>query len=142
MFHRALLKSYIIAAIIIVLCLLPGQTFPKVEQSIIGLDKLVHILMYIPFAWTLVFGFKLQNRFSSLQQNAFLIALAIVVFLGVFTELLQKLLTPDRFAEYLDVVADIVGGLLGLLTYRWGERLILFWNKIWDGTTRDSTGIY
>lgn len=131
MFHRALLKSYFISAVIIILCLLPGQTFPKVDQPIIGLDKLIHILMYIPMAWTLVYGFKLQQDFEKLKRHAFKYALVIVILLGGFTEVLQKLITPDRYAEYLDVVADIVGGAIGLLTYRWGEKLILWWNSIW-----------
>ncbi len=130
MFHRALLKSYIIAAIIIVLCLLPGQTFPKVEQPIIGLDKLVHILMYVPLAWTMVFGFKLQKRHPKLTEKAFLYTFVIASAYGAFIELLQFALTPDRAAELWDFVADVAGVLLGLLTYKIGEKLILFWNKI------------
>lgn len=131
MFHRSLINAYLVALLILVLCLLPGKSFPKVEQPILGLDKMIHLVMYVPLAWTLVFGFKFQHRYPKLQRKALLYAFVIASVYGGAVELLQRFLSPDRFAEWLDLVADMLGVLLGLLSYRWGEKLILWWNKLW-----------
>lgn len=130
MFHRSLLKSYLVALLILVLCLLPGQSFPKVNAPVIALDKLIHLIMYIPLAWTLLYGFKTQNRYEGLQRKAVMYALLVASVYGGIVELLQLFVSSDRFAEWLDLVADIAGVLLGILTYRWGEKLILWWNRL------------
>ena len=139
MFHRSMFKAYFVALIILILCLLPSQTFPKVGQPVVGLDKLIHLLMYVPLAWVLIFGFKVQSKYRYLQQRAFFYALMFAGLYGAFIEVLQMCLTVDRMAEWLDFAADILGLLIGALSYRWGEKLILWWNRLWGKSTTQET---
>jgi len=131
MFHRSLFKTYLLAFIILVLCLLPSSSLPKVEQDSFAFDKLVHFLMYVPLAWTMVFGFKLQTRFPALKRRALVATIFIASFYGSVVELLQLLLTPDRYADWFDLLADVLGVLGGIASYKFGRRLILWWNKLW-----------
>lgn len=130
MFHKSLIKAYICAGIILVICLMPGSSLPSVDVEWMFSDKLVHFLMYIPMVWTLAFGFKLQTKHPKLQTQYLLWSCVIAVAYGILIEFLQFALTPDRAAELYDMFADAGGALFGVLTYRVGEKLILFWNRI------------
>lgn len=130
MFHKSLIKAYICATLILIVCLLPGGALPKLKVEIISLDKFVHLVMYIPMMWTLAYGFKWQIKYPSLQHKYLFYAFILSCFYGAFIELLQWSLTPDRAAELFDFFADVAGAALGLLTYMWGERLIRFWNRL------------
>ncbi len=132
MFHRLMSKAYLVAFTIMVVCLMPSTTIPSPEISWEYMDKLVHVIIYIPLAWTLYYGFKYQNRFFLLKENTFLFALIIASLYGALMEFLQFVLTQDRAAEFLDIIADMVGVLIGLLTSKVGVALILFWNKQWN----------
>lgn len=130
MFHKHLTKAYICSALILIVCLLPGSSFPTVDVQWVSLDKLVHLIMYVALAWTLAYGFKWQTTYPHLHQRFLLYAFLISCLYGAFIELLQFALTPDRAAELFDFVADAVGAALGLATYTWGESLIRFWNQL------------
>lgn len=141
MFHRSLFKAYIVSFLILVVCLLPGSTFPSTGVEWVSLDKVIHLIMYVPLAWTLAYGFRLQSRYAKWQEKALLYTFILASVYGALVELLQFALTPDRAAELWDFVADVAGVVLGLLTYRIGERLILFWNRIWDRNITKGSGI-
>ncbi len=132
MFHRSLYKAYSVAFIILFLCLLPGGSLPKVGVSIVSFDKWVHLMMYIPLAWTLAYGFKKQKRYPKLALNALWWVFLVASFYGAFIELLQFSLTPDRCAELFDIIADIAGVGFGILTHKLGIRLIVRWNEFWN----------
>ena len=130
MFHKYMSKAYIVAFIILVVCLLPGSALPSPEIDWVSFDKFVHLVMYVPLAWTIFYGFNNQSKYSISKRKSLMFTFVIALFYGALIELLQFAITPDRAAELWDFVADVVGVVLGLLTLKIGERLILFWNKI------------
>ena len=62
-------------------------------------------------------GFIKQWRFSFLLNKIRVISLIIAIIYAIIIELIQHYLTVDRMADYWDVVADIVGAILGLAMF-------------------------
>lgn len=128
--HGPLINAYICVVLILIVCLLPGSSFPSVTVNWISFDKLVHVIMYLALSWTLSFGFKRQNTLTRIQSRFLLWTFIISCVYGALIELLQFALTPDRACELYDFFADALGAGLGLMTFKLGERLILFWNRL------------
>ena len=62
-------------------------------------------------------GFIKQWRFSFLLNKIRIISLIIAVAYAIIIELIQHYFTVDRMADYWDVIADIVGAILGLAMF-------------------------
>jgi VanZ family protein len=88
------------AAFILVLSLIPPSSLP--ESSIIGIDKLVHLVFYFIFMWLCMLGWDM-----SLKK-----ALVLAVSYGLLIEILQHTLTSLRYFDLFDVVANSIGALL------------------------------
>ena len=83
-----------------------GSSIPK--SYIFTLDKLLHILEYY------IFGTLLFFIFLSASQKPAIISLIIGIFYSFIDELYQS--TVDgRNSSILDVLADIIGLILGLV---------------------------
>lgn len=132
MFHKSLLKAYIVLFLILVVCLLPGSSLPTVGVEWVSLDKFVHLVMYIPLVWTLAYGFRYQSIYPKLKQRRLFFAFIVACVYGALVELLQFALTPDRAAELYDFFADAAGAAIGVLTVKLGEYLIDLWNRIFS----------
>lgn len=94
---------------LLVLCFLPGDATP--EAPMVNFDKAVHAIAFaaVTFAW----------RRAGL---GLLPALLLGVTLAIVTEGGQALLANGRSGELLDLAADAVGVVLGLvLTARGGD---------------------
>ena len=88
-------------------CFIPAKEIPDVNVPFI--DKWVHLVLFGGFAFLWLCARPVIN-FKSLL-GMFLIAVS----LGSFIELMQGLLTfLGRSMEFMDAVADSVGGLLGI----------------------------
>ena len=88
-------------------CFTPGKDLPKVDVPLI--DKWVHLVMFGGFTFLWLCARPIRTTAS--LAILFLIAVA----LGSFIELMQGLLTfLGRSMEFLDAVADAIGGILGI----------------------------
>ncbi len=88
-------------------CFTPGKDLPKVDVPLI--DKWVHFILFGGFTFLWLCARPIVNLRSLF--SLFLIAVA----LGSFIELMQGLLTfLGRSMEFMDAVADSIGGLLGI----------------------------
>ena len=130
MFHRPLIKAYICAALILLVCLMPGSSLPGVNVEWLALDKLVHFIMYVPLTWLLAFGFKNQTRYPQLKKRYLMYAFITSCIYGALIELLQFAIAPDRAAELYDFFADALGSAIGIFSFRFGEWLINQWDRI------------
>lgn len=83
------------------LVLLPGSSIP--EPGIPGIDKLVHVCLFLAWSVAIVHDFNL--RWYSALAAAFAFAL--------FTELIQ-LAAVGRSFDWIDLLADTVGAVLGI----------------------------
>jgi VanZ family protein len=89
---------------------LPSQSIPAVGVN----DKLEHMLAYFGLSFLLYLTLLFQKKSIMLKKYAMLFTLLIVVFYGVLDEV-HQLLIPGRSCELLDFLADMLGGILGIV---------------------------
>ncbi|MBT0607713.1 VanZ family protein [Aequorivita echinoideorum] len=94
---------------------LPTSGFPKVTFS--AADKLVHVGIYffLAISWQWFISEKHQKP---LPRNIIFGLLLAFLFYGIIIEILQHLLTASRDADLLDVLANMVGTVIGVLVFR------------------------
>lgn len=107
------------AVIILVLCGLPPQDVEKMKLfNFPQLDKFVHMALYLGFGLFVMAVLTLHKRLRG-TKTIYLIAIAICALYGWIIELLQRYLFVGRSYELLDLLADIIGAVLGVLLYNW-----------------------
>jgi len=79
-------------------------------------DKVVHVTLHamLIFVW-LHYYCSLKNTHKILFVIAMFLGLC--VFYGIIIEILQGVLTKDRQADINDVIANIAGSFLGIITF-------------------------
>jgi VanZ family protein len=104
--------------VILVLTGLPGSVFPHVKPAL-GLDKVVHILMYASFAFLCIWGYREQfvSNGKDYRIKALVLAAVISIMYGGLTELMQEYLVPMRTGDWYDFLADTIGTLLGISVF-------------------------
>lgn len=93
------------ASLVTVLAVIP--TDPRLSAG--QLDKPLHLCEYLLFAWCVIQAAR-SSQWS--RRTGVTAALIVPVLYGAFLEGIQSLL-PYRSAEFLDVVVNTVGALLG-----------------------------
>jgi len=96
--------------LIFTLTTLPTTSIPDVG---IG-DKISHFLAYFGLAVLVNLTFQLQEKYNQLRRRSHLYTILIVALYGFFDEL-HQLLIPGRICAFDDWVANIVGGVVGIL---------------------------
>ena len=104
--------------VILILTGLPGSVFPRVKP-VVGIDKVVHVLMYAGFAFACIWGYRKQFVSNRLQykKKALLLAIIISIAYGGLTELMQEYLIPSRTGDWIDFLADSLGTLIGITVF-------------------------
>ena len=103
---------------ILLLTGLPGSCFPKVKPAI-GLDKIVHLLMFMGFAFAILWGYRKPYREggSAYRRKALWLTFLVSIAYGGVTEIMQECLVPSRFGSVYDWIADVIGSALGVLIF-------------------------
>ncbi len=101
--------------VILILTGLPGSVFPHVKP-VVGMDKVVHILMYATFAFLCIWGYRSQfiTNGKTYRTKALILATIISILYGGITELMQEYLVPTRTGDWFDFLSDAIGTLLGI----------------------------
>ena len=104
--------------IILILTGLPGSLFPRVKP-VVGIDKVVHLLMYAGFAFACLWGYRKQfvSNGSAYRKKAIILALVISIAYGGLTEIMQEYLVPKRTGDWMDFLADSIGTGIGVLIF-------------------------
>lgn len=104
--------------VILILTGLPGSLFPSVKPSL-GLDKIVHLIMYAGFAFACLWGYRKQFVSNGLayKKKAILLAVVIGIAYGGLTEIMQEYLVPKRTGDWYDFLADCIGTALGAIVF-------------------------
>ncbi len=84
---------------------------PKIAVS----DKGIHFIFYAIFAFLLYFPLRVNTKRSFTFVTTSLLVLLVGFTLGAVVELIQHYFIIGRFGEYLDIVANTIGLLVGLL---------------------------
>lgn len=120
-------------AVILYATLSPDPALADDLPSIPHIDKLIHAIMFGGLYGAVVFDTyrfrKSRSRFSPLGIRFLLsLALAIMAF-SVVDELMQKELTTERSAEFLDLIADWVGICVAFFSAPPAVRAVLRFGK-------------
>lgn len=117
-FTRNSYPGILCGIVILILTGLPGSVFPRVKP-VVGIDKVVHVLMYAGFAFACIWGYRKQFVSNGLQykKKALLLAIIISIAYGGLTELMQEYLIPSRTGDWIDFLADSLGTLIGITVF-------------------------
>ena len=91
-------------------CFTPGEELPEVPVPLI--DKWVHILLFSGFSFFWLLGYPA----ATFRRMALMVLLSLVF--GSLIEVAQGIFTfLHRSMEFMDAVADTIGGLTGVLVF-------------------------
>ena len=118
---RAIVFAIIWTAFIFSACLIPGRDIPNVAIPLI--DKWVHFIIFggFTFLWLCVY------QSTNLKKRIFMFFMAVLT--GYIVELLQGSgITSGRSYDLMDVLADSIGGALGVILFyflnkKYGRRI-------------------
>lgn len=89
---------------------LPSQSVPSVGVN----DKVEHLLAYFGLSFLMYLTLLFQKKSITLKKNALLFTLLFVLGYGILDEV-HQLLIPGRSCELLDFMADMLGGIIGII---------------------------
>jgi VanZ family protein len=90
---------------------MPAEDIPQIDLFE-GADKLVHFCMYLGFTWLVCWSLRSESKSVI---NYFVIILTVGW--GILMEVLQLLMQFGRSFEWMDVLANSVGAITGVLIY-------------------------
>lgn len=109
--------SFIICAFLIFF-LSSQSKLPSPSKPFFGLDKILHIIAFGSFAFTLTFWFTAEKWINNMQKYALLVV-CITALYGISDEVHQYFV-PNRSSSFYDLLADTVGAFLAV-----GLKLLL-----------------
>lgn len=108
--------TFLISAVIVILSVIP---IPEVEplEDIPLFDKWVHFVMYSAVAVAMWADAWIDFRKTGKEPSLFfaVISNTYPAILGGAMELVQAYCTTNRSGDYMDFLADCIGGYLGVL---------------------------
>lgn len=118
------MKFYIPALLwIIIITYLSAFPGPQIDLSfnLLAPDKASHFAAYGLLSVLIGWGFfkrQEDNKKKALPVKTFIVIVLFGSFYGVLMELMQYLFLPNRYFEYGDMLANLLGSFLGLLLIR------------------------
>ena len=115
------LFSFIVALIIMYLCITNAHNFDKVPLvKIPNFDKLVHFGMYFALMSVII----LENQKTIKTIGRLFIVGIIPLSYGILIEFMQSTLTITRSGSIFDALADCIGILVSILLWIWIKPII------------------
>ncbi|MDO1502428.1 VanZ family protein [Winogradskyella maritima] len=94
---------------------------PPVSEEDINIphfDKFAHVIMYLGFTFTW------SMALAKLKLNAFfVIALVWAVAFSTILEIFQEQLNPNRHFDVYDIIANIIGVILGIIVAKYYMKI-------------------
>ena len=115
--------SVLVALVITILSTIP---IPEVKplEGVPLIDKWVHFVMYASLS--IAMWIDQKNAHQPLSPTFYLLMIVLPSCLGGILELVQAYITTCRSGEWLDVIADTIGAVIGTV----GCFIIgLIWNR-------------
>ena len=88
----------------------------KLFDSSIPIDKILHVIIHLILAFLWLNVIFIQNN-QVIKVKLIAITVLSCVFYGIIVEILQEQLINSRRADFMDVIANSVGTLLGFLLF-------------------------
>ncbi len=113
--------AFLWAGFIAFLSLTNAHNLPQIDWDLLAPDKVGHFSVYAILNFLVLIGF-----FKTKKPNTHTYYIYATIFTsnyGILMEYLQFHTTPDRQFEYPDMIANILGAIIGLLIFKF------FWAK-------------
>lgn len=110
-----LLIAILYSCFISVLFFIPNQDLPKVQIS--ALDKIAHSFIYFILVNVWLLYLYIKNGFQFYNKWALILLLSVLLY-GIIIEISQGLLTISRSADIFDVLANLIGSLIGIYFFK------------------------
>ena len=93
------------------------SSIPNVKTPLRGMqfDKILHIMVYVPFGFLLFRG--ICNTKTSVSRGMLLGIVFLISFLYGLSDEIHQSFVPGRNASIIDMIADTIGGLVGGYVY-------------------------
>jgi len=115
-------RNIIWAAIIFILCAVPGDELPKTNAiQIPHFDKIVHYGMFFIMGIFLMAEFRIQTKLK--RVTILIISILLIGIYGGAIEFLQQNYFVNRSGDYMDLLADILGSITGIFFFVFLTRL-------------------
>ncbi len=99
----------------------PGINLPESFWDLLAIDKLAHAFVYGVLSCLLLYSFFLNDQ-KNIQKMK-MISIIISSIYGILMEIMQYLFFPNRYFEFLDILANIIGAIIGVSIYRYFFKL-------------------
>ncbi|WP_230680011.1 VanZ family protein [Pontibacter sp. 172403-2] len=109
------------AAMILLLTLLPSASMPANISlwSLLSFDSFAHAFLFTILIFLMIVGLKKQFSYLKLRHYAIRISLSTSVIFGIAIELMQHYFIAGRQGDIIDVLADTIGCLAGIVLFKW-----------------------
>lgn len=110
------IPAFLCALAILVLSIIAASRLPKIEiDTIISVDKLAHAIAYFALFTCIYLGNLWSAKPRNIPLKIMVLNLSFCIFYGIFMEFLQSVAGTGRQPEWLDMLANSIGGILGLI---------------------------
>ena len=115
----------IVLALILYATLTPNPVEIDPEFMFPHMDKVIHFIMFFFLVWAMAFDTAKITKSTELPTLHLRLIVAAAFVVGMLTELLQSIMEAGRTGALDDLVADVIGALVAMITSRWIVRLLL-----------------
>jgi len=115
---RFFLSSIVWTVFIATVSLVPSSSFESRHFNVEGLDKLIHVLLYLFFALFWTTGLKRQYKSKMIRKYAFHFSILGGFLFGLMLEILQAFFVQTRYFDWLDLIANGIGCIFGVLVFK------------------------
>lgn len=116
-----ILLVILFAILILILSILPSDISKESPRFFFrGMDKIIHAMMYGAFTYLALNEFLKNFAF---RKRSVLIIIVAVFSYSVLMEILQLYLVESRSGEWLDILANLTGILVGLAVILLREKI-------------------
>lgn len=115
---RFILPSLIWTALVVILSLVPSSNVSLPDFQFKNVDKVAHFVMYTLLSLFWAIGLKRQDKFVGFRRYALQIAVIGSFVISVILEFLQEYAVVSRTFEVLDLIANGIGCIFGLVLFK------------------------
>jgi VanZ family protein len=102
---------------IAVISLIPSHDLPQFTKFK-DIDKVIHVCMYMGLSFLACWSFGIRRD----RMKPLYFMLAVVFMYGVLMEILQRTMHNGREFDFKDMVANLMGTIVGILIYRYFDK--------------------
>jgi len=113
---KSYLPAFIWALVITYLSTQGGISLPQSLWDLVAVDKFGHAFVYGMLVMLLFYGNHKHDLELSVRNVS--VVLIVCILFGILLEFIQLWFYPNRFFEYLDIIANIIGCILGYMVYK------------------------